>query len=226
MMQSSPVSSRNRLLAALSPPDLALLRPDLEPTPLALRQILETANEPITHSYFIEHGLASVVAGRRKRIEVGLVGFEGMTGLAVVLGSDRSPNENFIQVAGEGSRIASDKLRAAIGRSQSLQRVLLEFANTFLNQVSTTALSNGTASIEERLARWLLMAHDRLEDDEIPLTHEFLSLMLGVRRAGVTVALNALERKGVTRLMRGHILIMDREELKETANGIYDEPEI
>ena len=103
MTQTSPSSGRNRLLAALSSADLALLQPDLDPVSLELRQVLETANEPITHNYFIDHGIASIVAGNgnhRRRIEVGLVGFEGMTGLAVVLGNDRSPNENFMQVGG------------------------------------------------------------------------------------------------------------------------------
>ncbi len=228
MSQTSPSFGRNRLLAALSSADLALLQPDLESVSLELRQVLETANEPITHSYFIDHGLASIVAGNgnQRRIEVGLVGFEGMTGLAVVLGNDRSPNENFMQVGGDGRRIRSDRLRVAMQESPSLQRALLNFANDFMNQISSTALSNGTSSIEERLARWLLMAHDRLEDDAIPLTHEFLSLMLGVRRAGVTVALNALERKGVIRLTRGQISVMDREGLKASANGAYYEPDM
>jgi CRP-like cAMP-binding protein len=227
MTEISSVSGRNRLLDALSPSDLALLQPHLEPAALELRQVVEVPNEPIAHSYFIERGLASIVAGRRKRkrVEVGLIGFEGMTGLAVVLGNDRSPNENLIQVGGEGRRITSDKLRAAMRASSSLQHTLLNFVHCFMNQISNTALSNGTASLEERLARWLLMAHDRLDDDEIPLTHEFLSLMLGVRRAGVTVALNALERKAVVRPLRGHILILDREGLLASANGTYDESE-
>ena len=214
----------------MSSADLALLQPDLDPVSLELRQVLETANEPITHNYFIDHGIASIVAGNgnhRRRIEVGLVGFEGMTGLAVVLGNDRSPNENFMQVGGEGRRIDSDRLRVAMRESRSMQRVFLSFAHAFMNQISSTALSNGTSSIEERLARWLLMAHDRrLDDDTIPLTHEFLSLMLGVRRAGVTVALNALERKGVISLTRGQILITDREGLKASANGSYAELEM
>ena len=230
MTQTSQLPQRNRLLAALSSADLALLQPDLDPVSLELRQVLETANEPITHNYFIDHGIASIVAGNgnhRRRIEVGLVGFEGMTGLAVVLGNDRSPNENFMQVGGEGRRIDSDRLRVAMRESRSMQRVFLSFAHAFMNQISSTALSNGTSSIEERLARWLLMAHDRrLDDDTIPLTHEFLSLMLGVRRAGVTVALNALERKGVISLTRGQILITDREGLKASANGSYAELEM
>ena len=229
MTQTSPSPERNRLLASLSSADLALLQPDLDPVSLELRQVLETANEPITHNYFIDHGIASIVAGNgnhRRRIEVGLVGFEGMTGLAVVLGHDRSPNENFMQVGGDGRRISAGRLRLAMQESRSMQGVFLNFAYVLMNQISSTALSNGTSSIEERLARWLLMAHDRLEDDAIPLTHEFLSLMLGVRRAGVTVALNALERKGVIRLTRGQILITDREGLKAGANGSYDELEI
>ena len=186
MTQTSPLPQRNRLLAALSSADLALLQPDLDSVSLELRQVLETANEPINHNYFIDHGIASIVAGNgnhRRRIEVGLVGFEGMTGVAVVLGNDRSPNENFMQVGGEGRRIDSGRLRVAMRESRSMQGVFLNFARSFMNQISSTALSNGTSSIEERLARWLLMAHDRLDDNTIPLTHEFLSLMLGVWRA-------------------------------------------
>ena len=149
-----------------------------------------------------------------------------MSGVAVVLGNDRSPNENFMQVGGGGRRISADRLRLAMQESRSMQRVFLNFAHALMTQISSTALSNGTSSIEERLARWLLMAHDRLDDDAIPLTHEFLSLMLGVRRAGVTVALNALERKGVISLARGQILITDREGLKASANGSYAELEM
>jgi CRP-like cAMP-binding protein len=226
--QASPIFSRNLLLAALSPADLALLRPDLEPVSLELRRILEAPNEPITHCYFIECGLASIVAGdltRRRRLEVGLIGFEGMTGLAIVLGNDSSPNQNFIQVAGEGLRIRADKLRTAMRQSFSLQSAFLDFVHSFMNQTAKTALSNGTADIDERLARWLLMAHDRLEGDEIPLTHEFLSLMLGVRRAGVTIALNHLESKALIRLSRGQILVADREGLKASAGDTYQEAE-
>ena len=183
-------------------------------------------NKPIKHSYFIERGLASIVAGNsHKRLEVGLIGSEGMTGLPIVLGNDRSPHENFIQVAGEGSRIPADKLREAMRQSRSLEKAFLRFAHSFMNQTANTAFSNGTATLEERLARWLLMANDRLDGDEIPLTHEFLSLMLGVRRAGVTVALNYLEHRGIIRLSRGQIVITDRKGLKASANGTYHEPE-
>jgi CRP-like cAMP-binding protein len=224
----SPSSNflKNKILAALSNADLALLQPHLEPVELEVRKVLEQPNKPIKHSYFIERGLASIVAGNsHKRLEVGLIGSEGMTGLPIVLGNDRSPHENFIQVAGEGSRIPADKLRGAMRQSRSLEKAFLKFAHSFMNQTANTAFSNGTATLEERLARWLLMANDRLDGDEIPLTHDFLSLMLGVRRAGVTVALNYLEHRGVIRLSRGQIVITDRKGLKASANGTYHEPE-
>jgi CRP-like cAMP-binding protein len=174
----SPSSNilKNKLLAGLSNADLALLQPHLEPVELEVRKVLESPNKPIKHSYFIERGLASIVAGNsHKRLEA------------------------FIQVAGEGSRIPADKLREAMWQSRSLEKAFLKFAHSFLNQTANSAFSNGTATLEERLARWLLMANDRLDGDEIPLTHEFLSLMLGVRRAGVTVALNYLESRGIIR---------------------------
>jgi CRP-like cAMP-binding protein len=218
--------SKNQLLAGLSNADLALLQPHLESVTLEVRKVLEEPNKPIEHSYFIERGLASIVAENgHRRLEVGLIGPDGMTGIPIVLGNDRSPHENFIQVAGEAVRISADDLRGAMEQSRSLERTFLKFAHTFMNQTANTAFSNGTATIEERLARWLLMAHDRLDGDEIPLTHEFLSLMLGVRRAGVTVALHYLERRGVIRLSRGQIVITDREGLKASANGTYHEPE-
>ena len=219
--------SQNGLLAAMSSTDLASLKPKLEPLTLKLKQVLEPANKPIKHNYFITSGLASVIAIGKNghRLEVGIIGREGMTGLPVVLGNDRSPNETFIQVEGTGSRIAADDLRQAMRKSASLTRVLLNFVNAFLIQTAHTALSNGTANIEERLARWLLMAQDRLGGNEVPLTHEFLSLMLGVRRAGVTGALNQLNRKGVIRLSRRRIELVDREGLIVSANGAYGVPE-
>jgi CRP-like cAMP-binding protein len=223
----STVIQKNWLLAAMSSNDLALLEPMLKPLALKVKQVLEPANRAIKHGYFITSGLASVIAiGKNShRLEVGIIGCDGMTGLPLVLGNDRSPNETFIQVEGTGSRIAADDLRQAMRKSSSISRVLLNFVNAFLIQTSHTALSNGTATIEERLARWLLMAQDRLGGDEVPLTHEFLSLMLGVRRVGVTGALNQLGRRGVIRLSRGRIWIVDRDALINSANGSYGIPE-
>ncbi len=225
-MPSTSPPIQNDILAALSKTDLALLEPSLEPVDLPLRHVLEQANKSIKQVYFLQNGLASVIAtNTHRQLEVGLIGRDGMTGIAVVLGNGRSPNQTFIQVEGEGLVISAEALREAMDQSRSLERALLSFVHSFLNQTTRTALSNGTATLEERLARWLLMANDRLGGDNVPLTHEFLSLMLGVRRAGVTVALHYFEQRGIIQLGRKHIVILDREGLAKAANGTYHEPD-
>jgi CRP-like cAMP-binding protein len=206
---------RNKILAALSPDDFAILEPHLGSISLKSRQTLEAPNEPITHNYFIEHGLASIIAtSDQKRLEVGMIGSDGVTGLAVIMGTDRSPHETVMLVPGNGLRIPSGEMRKAVQKSPSIHGALLNFAHALMNQTALSALYNGTANIEQRLIRWLLMAHDRLDGDEIPLTHEFLSKTLGVRRAGITAALNRLEHKGFIRLSRASVEIVDRHGLK------------
>jgi len=225
-MPSTSPPFQNDILAALSKSDLALLERSLEPVDLPVRHVLEQPNEPIKQVYFLQNGLASVIAtNTHRQLEVGLIGRDGMTGIAVILGNGRSPNETFMQVGGEGMSLSADALREALEQSRSLERALLSFAHSFLNQATRTALSNGTATLEERLARWLLMANERLGGDSVPLTHEFLSLMLGVRRAGVTVALHFLEQRGIIQLARKQIVILDREGLMKAANWAYHEPE-
>lgn len=218
---------KNRILARLSVADLALLAPHLRPVDLPLRRRLETPRKVIEHVYFPETGFISVVAGgnERQRVEVGMIGSEGMTGLAVVLGTDRSPNETLVQNAGVGQRMPATELAMAMARSASLRRHLLLYAHAFLIQATQTAKANGRSKIEERLARWLLMAHDRLRNDELAITHEFLGVMLGVRRSGVTVALSLLAKTGVISTNRGVISILDRSGLKRAANGAYGIPE-
>jgi len=127
------------------------------------------------------------------RIEVGMVGYEGMTGYGVVLGNNRSTNEILVQSAGSALRISAASLRKIMGSSQSLTSTLLIYVHTFMVQSNQTALANGRGRLDERLARGLLMWHDRLESNEFPTTHELLALLLGVRRAGVTIALHELE---------------------------------
>ena len=149
-----------------------------------------------------------------KPIEVGLIGREGMTGLAVVLGNDRNSNEVFMQAPGQGHCIRANDLRKAIDKSVTLHRSMLRYAHAFLEQATRTAVANGRSKIEERLARWLLMADDRLDGPELSLTHEFLAMMLGVRRPGVTTAVQHLEGAGVITKRRGRIVITDRAALK------------
>jgi CRP-like cAMP-binding protein len=220
-------SNSNRILARLSAEDFALLKPHLVAVELSVRQQLEKPGKVIEHVCFPESGIISVVAnGDNKRsIEVGLVGRDGMTGLAIVLGTDRTLHHSYVQLAGRGVKITADKLREAIRGSTTLHQRFLHYAHAFLLQTSYTAMANGRSKIEERLARWLLMAHDRVDGDTLTLTHEFLSVMLGVRRPGVTHAVNLLERTGLINADRGIITIVDREGLEESSNGAYGAPE-
>ena len=215
----------NRLLARLTRADARLLEPHLQPMELPLRKQLQAPKKRVDQIYFIDSGMASVVANGRETIEVGVIGREGMSGVSVVLGNgDRATYETYMQIAGSGQRLPAEKLREAIAASVTLHRVLLHYVHSFMTQTTQTALANGRSTIEERLARWLLMAHDRVDSDEIALTHEFLAIMLGVRRSGVTTALQELERKGLIGHRRSFITILDREGLEERSNGTYSPP--
>jgi CRP-like cAMP-binding protein len=171
--------------------------------------------------------MASVVATmqRGRDIEVGVIGREGMTGSAIVQGDDRSPYHTYVQVDGSAFRIGFDDFRDALRQSPTMRAVLTLYVRVFAIQVSATALANGRSRLEERLARWLLMVHDRTDSDRFAITHEFLAIMLGVRRPGVTVALHILEGKGLIRSNRAEVVITDRDGLVELADGAYGLPE-
>ncbi|HUL07023.1 MAG TPA: Crp/Fnr family transcriptional regulator [Candidatus Acidoferrum sp.] len=214
--------SPNRLLSRMAEEHLALLAPHLATVELPVRKPLESRNKQIGAAYFIEHGIASVVAnGTGRSVEVGLIGREGMTGMAILMNTDRSPHDTFMQVGGGGQCISSSKLRRQLEESPALHRYLLRYGYAYVVQTAQTALANGRSKIEERLARWLLMAQDRLDGDQVPLTHEFLSTMLGVRRPGVTVALDLLEKEGVITTRRRIVTIVDRTGLRKISNGAY-----
>jgi len=216
----------NRLLRALSRVDTNLLQPNLERVDLPLREQLEVANTSITHAYFPETCVISVVArSADDQIEAGVIGREGMTATAVVMGNHRSPNDAFVQVAGAAHRIEAELLRTAMAASASLRTLLQQFAHVFLIQVTQTALANGRAKIDERLARRLLMAQDRVDEPELRLTHDLIATMLGVRRPGITEAINDLEGRGLIKATRASIQIVDREGLLRVAGGAYGVPE-
>jgi CRP-like cAMP-binding protein len=224
LLQQSTI--RNRLLGAMTPDDFALLQPHLERVPLKLRHMVIEAGEPIQHVYFVEQGIASVLAEvAQERIEVGMIGSEGLAGVAVVLGVDSSPHAFMVQAEGEALRIPAAELRAAMGRSPSLCALLARYVHYFTVLLSQTAYANANFGIEARLARWILMTQDRLGREELPLTHEFMSLMLGVRRPGVTVATHVLEGSGMIRAKRGRITVLDRERLMDLADTSYGLPE-
>jgi CRP-like cAMP-binding protein len=222
-----PSPHRNRLLAALAPADFALLKPHLRSTEMALLQDLERPNRRIEAVYFMEAGIASVVAIQpdETRIEVGLIGREGMSGSAVALGGDQSPHATYIQAAGQAQRIAANELRKAMTASATLHGLLLKFVQVFMVQTAQTAIANARAHIDKRLARWILMAQDRSNGNSLTLTHEFLALMLGVRRAGVTEALQNLKRRKLIDTGRNQITVLDRKGLERTAGNSYGVPE-
>lgn len=217
----------NRILTCLPSKDLEALYERLVRVDLPVRMQLDRANRPITHAYFLERGLASVVANglHDRTIEVGMIGNEGVTGLAVALGAGQWPQETFMQTGGHGYRISAEDLMAMMDQSLALRRCMLSYAHIFTVQSAQTCLANGRSKLEERLARWLLMAHDRLETDELNLTHDFLADMLGVRRPGVSLALNLLEQRGVICRQRGKIRIIDRTGLTKSSRGAYGIPE-
>ena len=144
-----------------------------------------------------------------------------MTGLQVILGNSQSPYETFIQVPGSALRIEARRLSAAMDQSRTLHQLLLRYVQVFMIQTSQTALSNAASLLTQRLARWLLMCEDRLNSRSLPLTHQFLSIMLGVQRSGVTIALGELENRELIRSKRGMITILDRPTLMKLTNGSY-----
>jgi CRP-like cAMP-binding protein len=219
----SPNGWRNRLLAGLSHADRTLLDPHVEMVSLDVGQVLQDIGNRIARVHFIESGVVSIV-GRTKpnhRIEVGMVGFEGMTGPGVVLGNDRAANEIIVQTSGWALQIAAPSLRYVMQNSPRLASTLLTYVYTVTVQASQTALANGRARLDERLARWLLMWHDRARTHEFTVTHEFLARLLGVRRQAVTNTLHELEGNGLIRSLRGRIRIVDRAGLLHAAGGFY-----
>lgn len=216
-------SIRNRILTSTSAADYALVEPHLEALQLPLRYRLQERNRPIKHVYFLDHGIASVVANGppEQTIEVGIIGWEGYTGMALALGTDRSPHDTYMQVPGDGHRMTAASYCEVLEKSPTFRQCSLRYAHAFAIQAAETALANGRAKLEERLARWLLMAQDRANNTDLPITHEFMALMLGVHRPGVTVALNELEGRGLIETRRAHVIVCDREGLLKCTNGFY-----
>ena len=226
-MQQLPATFRNRLLARLQPHDRHRITPLLTLTQLPQRTALVIPGVQIARCYFLESGVASVISTTPdgKQAEIGIIGREGMIDVSAVMGGDRSPLEVLIQMSGEAYAMATSEVALMADESRDFRRLLLGFAHSFLIQVSHTALATVTLNIEDRLARWLLMSCDRSEHDTFPITHEFLSLMLGVRRAGVTDALGNLQAAGYISTSRGQITIENRKGLEQRAGDSYGIPE-
>jgi CRP-like cAMP-binding protein len=217
------VRVQNRLLAGLAPGSFERLRPFMEPIALKRRAILQDYHHPIEHVYFIERGVASLLVRTQRDgpVEIAMVGRLGFVGVAAVLGMQRSSNRCLMSVPGYALRIAVPDLHRATQRDPDLRQQLFSYIHALLVQNAQTTLCSARHSLEERLCRWLLLAADRLDDRIIPVTHDMLSVILGVRRASITTALAELERAGGLFKLRGAIDLRDRSVLGQRTCECY-----
>ena len=216
-------SIKNKLLTALSASDFASLAPHLALVEIPRGEMMVFPGQAIKYAWFLEDGIASLVTASRggHEAEAAIIGHEGMVDVATVLGALETPLRCNMQIPGSAYRMPANALAAAYQASATLRSDLNLFAFSLVTQIAQTALSNASFSIEERLARWLLMCSDRLAGEDIAMTHEFLSLMLNVRRAGVTLAIQSLQGAGFVQSRRGLIRIVDRAGLAEFAGDAY-----
>jgi CRP-like cAMP-binding protein len=216
-------SVRNRLLTRLPAETFARLQPHMRVEQLPLKHVLVEPYADTNEVCFIELGLGSMIAltDDGERVEVGHIGPEGMTGTHVFLGTRKTPNQTFMQVEGHGIMLPVDRLLEAATDDPAIREFFLRYAHTCDIQLAQSALANARYSMSERLARWLLMCHDRMDGNDLPLTHEFLALMLGVRRSGVTGEIHVLEGMQLIKATRGNVRILDRARLEGIAGGCY-----
>jgi CRP-like cAMP-binding protein len=214
----------NKLLATLPREEYQGLLAGLEPVTLALGDILHEPGELIQQIYFPNAGLLVsllTLVENHSALEIGLIGSEGMVGLPVAQGIDTSSVRAVVQGAGTALRMESSPFRKALETSPALQRTLHRYTHALIAQITQTAACNRFHQVEARLARWLLMASDRLQSNPLRFTHEGLADLLGVRRVGITVAASALQQQKLIQYRRGNITILDREGLKASACECY-----
>lgn len=223
MLPLKQADVKNRILAGLPSADFTMLRVKLERLTMSSGDLLQGAAEPAKTVYFVETGIVSLLAPLKHggRIEIGHVGSEGAAGVHAALGARTLTSDIMAQSDGVVWRIGALNLRNFAERSRPLRQSLAGFANTLHAQVAQTAACNGTHDVSQRLARWLLMVHDRTQGDVLDLTHEMISIMLGVTRPGVTIAAGTLQKAGLIRYARGRLTIADRAGLESVACECY-----
>ena len=221
-----PESDRrtNRLLLMLSDNDYERLRPHLSPIVFDYRKSLYEASRPIEHVYFPVDGVASLVITTMDgaSAEVGTIGNEGMVGLPVCLGDTEAPSSVYVQVPGTALSMNTGIFRSELQRSPTLKLIMLRYAHAFFNQVAQSVACGHLHKVEQRCCRWLLMTRDRMPSGDFLLTHEFLGMMLGVRRTTVTDVMGSLQKAGLIRYRRGHVNILEQEALRQRACECYE----
>ena len=223
---SSPslrAAKSNRILAALPRAALERIIPDLELKPLAMRQVIQPRARALEQVVFPVAGVASMISmgNSGDSVEVATIGCEGMVGLPLFLGGKSAAVEVFMQVPGEGLHLSADAFRGHIEQEAALARTLLLYTQALLTQVAKCSACNCHHPVEQRCARWLLQTHDRVTGNVFPLTHDFLGLMLGVRRASVTDTARALQARGLISYQRGFITVLDRKGLERATCECY-----
>jgi CRP-like cAMP-binding protein len=222
MHGTSESTNGNRLLAALPPEEYERLAPRLEPVPLKVGQVLFRPEDRLDYAHFPSTAIVSLLTNLEDGtgMEVGLVGWEGLVGVSAFLGGTETKVAT-VQGEGTGLRIRAAALREEFARGGTLQSALLRYTHALMTQISQSAVCNVRHPLPGRLARWLLMYHDRFRGDEFELTHEFMSHMLGVRRSGVSEVAAELQEAGFISYQRGHIRILDRAALEAFACECY-----
>ena len=213
----------NRLIAALPEEVYGRLRPALEPVAFGLGDVVYDTGGRMAHIYFPTTAVVSLIYTMMDgdTAEMGLVGNEGVVGIALFMGGETTPNQAVAQVAGGALRMTAQAMLAEFRRGGPFQLALLRYTQALITQISQTAVCNRLHPIEQRLCRWLLLTRDRLPSDQILMTQEFIAHMLGVRREGVTAAAHHLQAAGLIRYARGHISILDRKGLEAAACECY-----
>jgi CRP-like cAMP-binding protein len=223
MSETPRQPTKNKILDALPPEDYERLAPHLHAVKMPQGQTLYRHEQRIEQLYFPTGSMISLVAqlSDGASVEVGITGFEGMVGMPVVLGVDVSPHECMVQLPDGAIQVRAEAIKSEFRRGGALQALLLRYTQSLLLMSSQVATCNRAHMVGERLARWLLMSQDRYQNDELPLTQEFLAMMLGTRRAGVTEAALILQTEDVIKYRRGHITITDRKGLEDSACECY-----
>ncbi len=214
---------QNRLLAALPEKVYERFAPELEFVPLALGDVLYEAGKPVADIYFPNDGMVSLTSAEDSNaiVEIGVIGSEGMVGIAAFLGGGQMPNRAIVQIAGSAMRICAERFNDEFLSDEAVQKSLLRYTQALMTQISQTAVCNRIHSLEARFTRWLLLSHDHAGSDEFSLTQEFIAYMLGARRQSVSEAASHLQDDGLIRYARGKITILDRAKIESATCNCY-----
>jgi CRP-like cAMP-binding protein len=214
---------KNRILLSVSDSDYSTLRPHLEYVSLPNHRILHEGSGRVEFAYFLNRGLISlvVVMNDGETAEAGIVGNEGFIGTPAAVGLSRSPLQAVVQITGDGFRVRVAALQNILESAPHLQLILSRYAVVQGMQVAQTAACNRLHDIKQRLARWLLMAQDRVDSESLPITHDFLATMLGTDRPSVSTAAGALQKKKIIEYTRGAVRIVNRRKLEDAACECY-----